>query len=892
MSMDFDYLEQGACLPQDGSRDSLSTPAEQDAPPSGSVNLGDVPSQRRAAWGKDVASSIAVPTATVVTAPQDNADYWLLAYEAPLVQAAGEVASIADPNNDPRTIFLPLSEVLTRYAGEHRSVTFGVRGGAGLDEGLTIANLFNELLLAGAPAKVIIRARNPSDPIYINRVVTLYASNVEVDFSRSPIVYGASGALRMFGDQPEVLRNGKTAKAKLRSVATAGHAVLHLSSSDVAAMQAVDFVAGDVIVLRGQNDAFGKALTKQVVHVLSVDEPNNDLYLFEELEYTFEVTYPSSDWPADLTTGTTIALADYAALTVNGSPQAVTVRVNRTQLESGNIAAGSVVQLSTNETEADINFNAHSSSPTTTSASSLLIGTGSKAFVVVSASGFTVGMYIRAAADSSNYMAGVITGIVGTTITVNVSTTVGAGTLASWTLVKPYRNTSRLEIKKVLSIAVVDADESDVTFDSPILDTYVTAKFAGITLYTPIVNSSFKGVRASYAATQASRNTHGVQIGYGYQCKIEDCEVDGSGGQLGNGFRVSNSLECEIHNCRALDPAEIDSSEGYLFAVYVSDRTKILNCLASGGRHNYLVQKGNNTFVGFCASINDAISGFDVHGVRSFNTHFFNCYGVGGPNRSLDATHKSIFRVGNTSHACGDSGTLISGCFVHGAVLSGLIETYAALEVFGASQDVAFIGNYISDVDTGVRIGYDNSANDNITNFVEKNNIWVRVTSKYDDQTGPTIDDQSDGIREAAGVTTADLALSTSMPIDSSAPVVTEGVQVLTTSYTSRSPKRRIRLAFVCPFIQIPTGGSNATGAVAGAIFVDGVFLKGTVVRVTLGATSGEGLTINATFVATGAAQTVTVRLGVAGAVGAIINPSANNWGGNCSPYMILNEAS
>lgn len=890
MSMDFDYLEQGACLPQDGSRDSLSTPAEQD-PPSGSVNLGDVPSQRRAAWGKDVASSIAVPTATVVTAPQDNADYWLLAYEAPLVQAAGEVASIADPNNDPRAILLPLSEVLTRYAGEHRSVTFGVRGGAGLDEGLTIANLFNELLLAGAPAKVIIRARNPSDPIYINRVVTLYASNCEVEF-RSPVIYGEAGALRMFGEQPEVLRNDKTAKAKLRSQATSGHSVLHLSSSDAEAMQALDFIAGDVIVLRGQNDAFGKALTKQVVHVLSVDTVNNDLYLFEELEFSFEVTYPSSDWPADLTTGTTIALADYAALTVNGSPQAVTVRVNRTQLESGNIAAGSVVQLSTNETEADINFNAHSTSPTTTSASSLLIGTGSKAFVVVSASGFTVGMYIRAAADSSNYMAGVITGIVGTTITVNVSTTVGAGTLASWTLVKPYRNTARLEIKKVLSIAVVDADESDVTFDSPILDTYATAKFAGITLYTPIVNSSFKGVRATYSTDQASKNTHGVQIGYGRQCQIKDCFIDGSGGQKGNAFRISNSVDCYGFRCRVENPKHFASSEGYGCTVYVSNNCRFLDSDAEGCRHGFLIQKSNLTLIQGCRSVNDLISGFDVHGVRSINTHFIGCWGIGGPGLAADATHKSIFRVGNTSHAAGDINTFITGCFVNGAVLSGTIDTYAALEVFGASSGIFFTNNFITDVDTDVRLGFDNSANDNITNFVEKNNIWQNVTFKYDDQTGPTIDDQSDGIREAAGVATADLALSPSMPIDGSAPVVSEGVQVLTTSYTSRSPKRRIRLAFVCPFIQIPTGGSNATGAVAGAIFVDGVFLKGTVVRVTLGATSGEGLTINATFVATGAAQTITVRLGVAGAVGAIINPSANNWGGNCSPYLILQEMS
>lgn len=806
--------------------DGAQTVFQSEQPSSGSGALGDIAASPVAAWNNvslsqaQMEEMVDLVNFDVEGPPQANADYWVLVMEAPYVQAAGSTSRTEDTSND-KLKLIPLSEFLTTYTGEARSYMFGVRGGAGIDESLTIAAIFEWALQNGGSSvvRIYIRSRKASDPIYINRLATLYASNVHVKWL-SPVVLGAAGGLRIMGDQPEVLRNGKTFKASLRAQAAAGSTTLQLSTSTpTTKMQASDFQVGDVIVLRGQNDVYGKALTKQVVHVASVDAGLNNVTLNEELEYTFETTYPLSDWVPDLTTGTTVALAAYAALTVNAAAGLYTVRVNRTQLESSGIAIGSMVLVSTNETEFDLNPNAHTS-------------------------------------------AGV-----------------------------PYKNAVRLEWKIVRAIVVVDAGNSDVTFDTTLLDAYTTAKFGGITLISPVVNSEMRGVRASYNADQVSRNTHGVQLGYSYKSRLVDCEIDGSGGQKGNGVRLSNSLECAAIRCRVSNPKFSGSGEGYGHACYYAERCQFIDCFGEGCRHTYLAQKANGTLYAYCESVNDSISGFDTHGVRSINTHFFACRGFGGPGLSADATHKSIFRVGNTSHAVGDIGTIVTGCFAHGAALAGLIDTYAALEVFGRSSDVVFQDNYIADCQCGIRAGYDNDSvtePDPITNLVQRNNVWVRVTDIEDYKSTSTVDDQSDGIREVAGVSTANLALTPSMPIDSSAPLVTEGVQVLTTTYTSRAPRRRIRLAFVCPFIQIPSG---TTGAVAGAIFVDGVFLKGTVVRVTLGATSGEGLTINTTFLATGAAQAITVRMGEAGAVGAIINPSANNWGGAAAPYMVINES-
>lgn len=588
-----------------------------------------------------------------------------------------------------------------------------VAAGTGIDESAGLAEFFDTILTDrnGAITKAVVRTRTAGDSIFLDKIVTLYAGNTDVDF-RARITLGANGGLRIMGDQPEVLRNSKTLKASLRAQATAGTNILQLSSSSpttkMNALVGGDFQVGDVIVLRGQNDVYGKALTKQVVHVASIDTASNNLILKEELEYTFETTYPTSDWPADLTTGTTIAVAAYAALTVNAAVGDVKIRVNRSQLESSGIVAGSVVLVSTNETEGDISVNAHSTTPSSTSTDSETIGTGSKTFTVASSSGFAVNTYVRARNSATIWMAGRVTAISGNDITLDVVDTSGSGTLASWTLQKPYRNAARLEWKIVRSIAVVDADESDVTFDSPLIDVYTTARYGGIQLITPVVNSIFRGVRATYNADQASKNTHGVQLGYGYKSYLIDCHIDGSGGQKGNGVRISNCLECGENGCRVSNPKFFASSEGYGHTFYYSDRCWSRGCDAEGCRHNFLIQKANNTQVAYCKSVNDLISGFDVHGVRSINTHFMGCVGIGGPGLSADATHKSIFRVGNTSHAAGDLNTLIEGCFVNGAPLSGSIDSYAALEVFGASSDVALRSSFITDCHTGIRLGYDN----------------------------------------------------------------------------------------------------------------------------------------------------------------------------------------
>lgn len=71
-----------------------------------------------------------------------------------------------------------------------------------------------------------------------------------------------------------------------------------------------------------------------------------------------------------------------------------------------------------------------------TSTTSLLIGTGSKAFTTQSGLAYSAGARVRAssAANGANYMEGLVTSYSGTTLTVNVTKVGGSGTLADWNI--------------------------------------------------------------------------------------------------------------------------------------------------------------------------------------------------------------------------------------------------------------------------------------------------------------------------------------------------------------------------------------------------------------------------------------------------------------------------
>ncbi len=73
-------------------------------------------------------------------------------------------------------------------------------------------------------------------------------------------------------------------------------------------------------------------------------------------------------------------------------------------------------------------------STTTTSNTSNTIGTGNKTFTVEAGKSFIVGMSLRAANSSTNYMKGEVVSYSGTSLVINIKSFKGSGTFASWNI--------------------------------------------------------------------------------------------------------------------------------------------------------------------------------------------------------------------------------------------------------------------------------------------------------------------------------------------------------------------------------------------------------------------------------------------------------------------------
>lgn len=95
-----------------------------------------------------------------------------------------------------------------------------------------------------------------------------------------------------------------------------------------------------------------------------------------------------------------------------------------------------IAALPTFVTELNAMGTALNLSTTTTSVSSVLIGTGSKTFAVAAGLGYVIGMSVTIAntATPVNRMYGTVTSYVGTSLVVNVTTIGGSGTFAAWTI--------------------------------------------------------------------------------------------------------------------------------------------------------------------------------------------------------------------------------------------------------------------------------------------------------------------------------------------------------------------------------------------------------------------------------------------------------------------------
>ena len=228
-------------------------------------------------------------------------------------------------------------------AGIFLASTYGVMGGITIDETDNINEALNDVAAKGG-GKLIVRSHNGIDPIYINGLISIESSDVTLEFV-SDVVYGDKGWMRISGGLAEIRRPGQIDLLKLRlnSYTDAnGYMVLPMREGNGAFLQ-----VGDRVTVRGQNDRNGKVIEKQVTIVTAI--VGDDVTCADEPDYTFKPTYPDSDYLEDLTTGTTISISVYSAMTGNCSNTDVIPVV-----DSAGFFPGDLVYVSDSRTEKDM----------------------------------------------------------------------------------------------------------------------------------------------------------------------------------------------------------------------------------------------------------------------------------------------------------------------------------------------------------------------------------------------------------------------------------------------------------------------------------------------------------------------------------------------------------
>lgn len=234
--------------------------------------------------------------------------------------------------------------------GTYFSFNFGIIGGSGTDVSSALSAMIETVGAAGG-GRIVVRAASGADVIRLDKIVSIYYDNIDIQFL-SPVIIGLEGGCRVMGAMDEFVRPPATNAASLHTShpALEGDTTIFLSATG-GKMQASDFLDGDLVTIRGENDASGKALQKQIITILSRDTGANTITFAEALEFDFDPTYPSSAWVPDHTTGTTIYVNRACAFTGNVARGTMSTEV----LNIANIAVGDMVRCYDSRVEIDLN---------------------------------------------------------------------------------------------------------------------------------------------------------------------------------------------------------------------------------------------------------------------------------------------------------------------------------------------------------------------------------------------------------------------------------------------------------------------------------------------------------------------------------------------------------
>uniref|UniRef100_A0AAU6VZU1 Particle-associated lyase n=2 Tax=unclassified bacterial viruses TaxID=12333 RepID=A0AAU6VZU1_9VIRU len=219
---------------------------------------------------------------------------------------------------------------------------YGIVGGS---EDMSSAMIRGLQAVREAGGGVLVCRAQEGQVLKIDNAVNIESNDTTMIFE-SPIEFGPLGYVRFNGRLAELYRPGQSEAGKLSANtyarASDGRMVLPMNPLSVLYYQ-----VGDRITLRGQNDKNGAALQKQVTSIIEIN--GNEIVCADEPDYTFQPTYPNSQWPPDLTTGTTVIASVYSYMTADSVTRTDTVTV----ADNSFFKVGDLCYISDSRTEAD-----------------------------------------------------------------------------------------------------------------------------------------------------------------------------------------------------------------------------------------------------------------------------------------------------------------------------------------------------------------------------------------------------------------------------------------------------------------------------------------------------------------------------------------------------------
>lgn len=561
----------------------------------GSANAALSRAQQQIATGGGGGSAIPADVQSLITAAMS--------------QHASKDYIEAHPTDDPNV----------NRSGIYYSFNFGIVGGLGNDESKNILDALNRIGQAGGGTLILRSRGDGTDPIQLDGLASIYYNNVRL-ICHSPIALGKLGGLRIMGAYDEIgPREGDLGLA-LRDTSFTdddGRTVLPLRTGHGAYLS-----IGDRIVVRGENDKSGLALYKDEAYVYAVD--GDDVTLTEELENTYEDTYPDSDWEPDKTTGSTVYIVRYAAFPDDIPPGTVEIVFPDADVEG--FEPGDYVVLRDDRTENDYN----------------------------------------PAAIRGNGL--------------------------------PYLNPACYEITRIVSMESNDGNTT-VTFAESTRHPFSAAAHGGMSRLLPVTHSSIEAPNVYYYEEQINRKAHPISVTYSAHCRLDRCHVDGSGGQRGH-VRISYCYWTTANDVSVTNPKFVDSGDGYGLGIYYSRYCDVINSHFTGCRHSILFQLATQCSAINNFSVDDRISGIDIHGVNSIGILIANNVITRSNRHTGDSTRGAGILVGNTSHCIGDHDVLVVGNLISGYDSPNC----SALEFIPASTGVTFQANKISDCYNGARM--------------------------------------------------------------------------------------------------------------------------------------------------------------------------------------------